>query len=374
VRVAAGARTLVAFENGRALAPAAIAANAPSSWRTSPGADVVYVGHRDLLASLAPLAALRRSQGYTVAVVDVEDVYDEFSDGVHTPAALKAFFAWTQSRWQRRPRYVALVGGCSYDPRDYFALGQHDLVPTKLVDATYLEAASDDWLVDFDDDALPDVSIGRLPARDAAQAAAMVAKIVAYEASGGVGGALLVSDSDDAFDFDAASDALADVFPSSVPVDRIGRSTTDDATARAALLAALASGRRVVDWTGHGSVDIWRGDLLTDADAAALPDGSPLAMFTMMTCLNGYDIDPRLACLGESLLAAPNRGAIAAWASTGETVPTDQIPAQREFYRLVFSDGSITIGDAAARAKSATDSVDARRTWVLLGDPATRIR
>ena len=39
------------------------------------------ITRKDLIDSLGPLVAHRRSQGLTPAVVDIEDVYDEFSFG-----------------------------------------------------------------------------------------------------------------------------------------------------------------------------------------------------------------------------------------------------------------------------------------------------
>ncbi len=49
-----------------------------------------------------------------------------------------------------------------------------------------MEAASDDWFVDADDDGFADMAIvGRLPARSDAQLAAMVSKIIAYEQGAG---------------------------------------------------------------------------------------------------------------------------------------------------------------------------------------------
>ena len=129
-----------------------------------------------------------------------------------------------------------------------------------------------------------------------------------------------------------------------------------------------------MDWTGHGSVNLWRGNILTSADAANLTEGSGLALFTMMTCLNGYDADPHLPCIGEAFVVAPNRGAIAVWASSAETVASDQTMIQREFYTLLFNDPTLTIGEAAARAKAATSVQDPRRTWILLGDPMTKLR
>ena len=47
-------------------------------------------------------------------------------------------------------------------------------MPTKLVDATYLETASDDWFVDGNGDLIPDIAIGRLPVRTADEAALVV--------------------------------------------------------------------------------------------------------------------------------------------------------------------------------------------------------
>ena len=44
-----------------------------------------------------------------------------------------------------------------------------------------LETASDDWFVDFDDDGLPDLAVGRLPVRTLDQANAIVAKTLGYE-------------------------------------------------------------------------------------------------------------------------------------------------------------------------------------------------
>jgi len=44
-----------------------------------------------------------------------------------------------------------------------------------------METASDTWFVDFNDDGLAAMPIGRLPVRTAAQLAAMVAKIIGYE-------------------------------------------------------------------------------------------------------------------------------------------------------------------------------------------------
>ena len=43
--------------------------------------------------SLQPLKKLRESQGLRVALIDVEDIYDEFSFGNKSPKAIKDFLS-----------------------------------------------------------------------------------------------------------------------------------------------------------------------------------------------------------------------------------------------------------------------------------------
>src|ERR1044072_7414049 len=136
---------------------------------------------RELQASVEPLAQLRRNQGQVVHVIDVEDIYDEFSFGQHTPQAIHDLLATAQNTWVRQPHFVLLAGDASYDPKNYFGQGMNDLVPTKLIDTALMEAASDDWLADFKGDGLAELALGRLPARSASDLNQMVGKIIRYE-------------------------------------------------------------------------------------------------------------------------------------------------------------------------------------------------
>ncbi len=65
----------------------------PSSWHASEGADLVIIGARELLPSLRPLAEQRAREGLRVAVVDVADVYDEFSAGEKDALAIRSFLS-----------------------------------------------------------------------------------------------------------------------------------------------------------------------------------------------------------------------------------------------------------------------------------------
>ena len=93
-----------------------------------------------------------------------------------------------------------------------------------------------------------------------------------------------------------------------------------------------------------------------------------------MNCLNAYYIDPAFSSIGEELLRAQQGGAVAVWASSGQSEAVEQTLLSQEFYRQLFGQTPLTVGEAAARAKSAVSNPDIRRTWTLLGDPALRLK
>src|SRR5271157_2956499 len=370
-----GTRSLIASTTSAALAPAALVANQPSAWYASTGADLVMVSHHDFIGSLTPLKTLREQTGLSVAVVDIEDIYDEYSFGVKTPYAVKDFMTRAHS-WRRPPHYLLLVGDASFDPKNYLGLGSYDLVPTKLVDATYLETASDGWFVDLNNDLFPDIPIGRLPVRTQDQAALVVSKIVGYAGTPQNTKALLVADEQDdqgSFDFAAASEAVQALLPQGTAKTFL-RGTVDDTTLTTNLMAALNQGPLLVNYVGHGSVEIWDGDILTTPLAETLANGYKLPLVLAMTCLNGLFQDVYTESLAEALILAPQGGAVAVFASSGLTDPGPQSVMNQELIRVLFSGVHATIGQAVVRAKTATTDPDVRKTWNLIGDPAMRVK
>ncbi|HJQ27100.1 MAG TPA: C25 family cysteine peptidase, partial [Blastocatellia bacterium] len=263
----------------------------------------------------------------------------------------------------------------SYDAKNYLGLGGGEVVPTKLVDTAEMETASDDWYADFGGEGLAAMAVGRLPVRSASEAAAMVAKIVNYEQAARPEGVLLVADDDsDGVSFEVASNELRGMIQPDQAVEQINRGSLDAVAAKGRLIDALNRGPRVVNYTGHGNATFWRGNLLTSGDAAQLANGGNLSLFVMMTCLNGYFQDPTDDSLSESLLRAKG-GAVAVWASSGMSEPgTESLMDIEMFRRLLDPTSGLTVGEAALRAKAAVRSLDARRTFILLGDPATRLR
>lgn len=372
-----GQRVLLAFANAQANSPAAISWDYPSSLRSNiNAADLIIITRRNFFTGIEPLRALRQSQGLSTVTVDVEDIYDEFSYGQKSPQAIRDFFAFARSNWSTAPRFALLVGSASRDPKNYTGFGDSDLVPTRILDTTKLETASDEWFADFNNDGLGEVSIGRLPARTADQVSAMVSKIIAYEQVRPSEETVLYADTNGDFNFDGASDSLTSLIPPGIKVEEIKRSETDAATARSRLFSAVQRGQKVVNYIGHGSATIWNDFVLTSDDAASLNNDKHLPLFVMMTCLNGYFLDSGAYSLAEALMKADHAGAIAVWGSSGMTASADQVAMNQELFRLVFSDPNqqLTLGEAVARAKAVANDLDVRLTWVLFGDPTMRIR
>ncbi len=369
-----GTRTLLAMTSAQFQTPT-ITANHPSSWHSAQaGYDMVIISHASLIASAAPLAELRQSQGLSVAVIDVQDLYDEFNFGVKSPYALKSFLATANAEWRTKPHFVLLFGNGTFDPRNYLGTTVPDLVPVKLVDTQFLETASDDWFVDFANDGLPDMAIGRLPAESPAEADLMVGRTVAYDAAGAGGwmhDVLLVTgqNQEPTDNFAAFTASVAGLLPQTLTVNQLVQSA--DPNANDDLFNYLDAGQSLVNYVGHGSSELWAGGLFDSSDVPDLGNGARAPLVLSMTCLNGFFQDVYTNPLGKALLNAANGGAVAVWASSGLTDATPQSNLNQAMIKALYQSEALTIGEAAAAAKAATTDMDVRRTWNLLGDPAT---
>lgn len=357
--------------------PAAISANRPSNWnQAGAGADVVIISHSSFLPSLEVLKAAQEREGWKVALVDVGDCYDEFSFGAQTPLAIKDFLVRARSVWRKVPKYLLLAGDASVDLRNYLGLGGFDFVPTKMIDTKYLETLSDDWFADFDRTGFAQMAVGRLPARTATETSTMVTKILSFrqrdQSASWTKQALLVADQGDPFDFEAASAHVRVLLPGTMSVKEVYRGRLGAAT-RDALLQSLNQGSLLVNYAGHGSVDLWRGNVLTSSDAYTLTNQNRLPLFVIMDCLNGYFADVYSECLGEALMKARTGGAVGVWASSGLTEPDQQALMNHALYGYLFQPG-MTVGEAIVRAKAMTKDADVRRTWEYLGDPTLKLR
>jgi len=376
----AGRHTLLALGTSEISKPAHLVANQPSQWHSpQAGSDVVVIAHPSLADAVAPLADLRRQQGHTVSVILTDDIYDEFSFGDHSPQALRDFLQTASKNWTTKPKYLLLAGDASVDPCNFLGFGDFDFVPTRIIPTSELMTASDDWFSDFNNTGLPALATGRLPVRTADDMRTVVAKIVNYETSNDSGAwtsqALLVADRNDTADFTEDTQKIAALLPPSIQATQILVTNLDPGTARAEVQSALNAGELVVNYLGHGSVEVWSGDsLLDDTSAAALTNAPRLPVFLTFDCLNGFFHDVYTQSLSETLLLNSQGGAVAIVASSALTDAPPQAQLDRSLVQALFQNGGTALGDALVQAKASIKAKDVRRTYLLFGDPLLRLK
>jgi MYXO-CTERM domain-containing protein len=356
--------TLYAFTPAAVLAPSSVAASRPSRWTEPRAGEMVILSNALFMDALAPLVAARRQQGWSVQLVDLQDVYDELGAGDKTPYAIRDFLQVIHASWAPAPRFVLLVGDASFDPRNFLGKGDFDFAPTKLIDTQQMETASDDWFVDWNSDAIPDLAIGRLPVRTTSEASTVVGKILGYGGPANLRrGGLFIADPDEpGLSFEEDSRASAAAVAGLMPTSDFFLS--QPSSTEASLLPLLDEGPFLVNYMGHGSVSVWDG-LFSATDAAALTNAQ-LSIYVSMNCLNGFFHDVYTESLAETLIKAPHGGAVAVWASSTLASFDQQGELDRAFLERLTR---TSLGEAAMAAKRTITDVDARRTWILFGDP-----
>jgi hypothetical protein len=355
-----------------------ISPNTPSTLSSaSNAADMLIVSYKDWMTEAGQWATYRQNNGIDAVAVNVEDVYDEFGYGIRSSAAIKEFVHYARLNWATGPGYALLLGDASYDPRNYLGFGFFDFVPTELVDTAYEETGSDEAIADYDQDGLSEISIGRAPVRSSAQATTSLAKVTTFEssvASAPARGSLCVSDLFDLIDFNALCGRVQAELPVTIPLTSVNRNDPD---ARTTMLSEMNLGPYVVNYSGHGGSTFWAAtNFFSVGDVPLLTNQDELSIFTILTCLNGYFIEPDRDSLSERLFNSTAGSAVAVWSSSGKTTPDVQETLARRFYMQMGNNPALDrIGDLVKDAKTAVIAGrDVRLSWMLLGDPAMKVK
>ncbi|MGQ9895773.1 MAG: C25 family cysteine peptidase [Roseiflexus sp.] len=379
------------------------------------GADAVYIAPALLHSVLTPLIDLRRAQGYTVVVIDVQSIYDGWSSGQVDPRAIRSFLQHAVRTWSPSPMAVTLVGDGSSDPFDYTGRGAKNvnLIPPYLamVDPWLGETACETCYAQLDgenpaDDRLPDVWLGRLPVKSASELQTLVAKIVGYEIAP-IGGAwrgrmlYLADDADSSGDFAAQAEASIALQPPGVQIERVffgngaGQIPTA-AAARAAALARFNDGAAIVAYFGHAHQQQWavtelsasENWLLHRSDVLHLTNGDRLPVVLSLTCLSSAFQWPSYIgmTIDEALLLSEKGGAVAVWGPTGLGVSYGHDKLQQGFFHALWSSserndieyavplGALTTAGLRELFTTSACCQETLLTYAFLGDPLTRLR
>ncbi len=380
-------------------------------------ADYIMITHRSLREGTERLAEFHRGRGLTVDVVDVQDIFDEFSFGLVAPRAIRDFLQHAHTRWRSpAPRFVLLVGDASWDFKNATAddanyadwtyrpgenrrfaknssttyaegaeLNHRNLVPTSSYPTLEGHAASDTWFVCFDDgDSLPDMAIGRLPVVSPEELDGVIAKTIAFASASPVGlwRRNLLFIANESASFQRRSDQTAAKFSrlGYVPT-KIYPHPTEPANEHHTrrILEAFDDGVLGVHFIGHGGRYIWRTgppdlaknhDLFTLEHLDELAGNDRLPVVLSLTCYSAPFDHPTADSIGEKLIRVPGKGAIAVFAASWRNSPSSAM-GERLLDELTIPGN--TIGEAVMRAKYDFRNDVLVQTYNLLGDPAVPV-
>ena len=401
---AAESRNYLALSTAALLTPRAITADEASDLTdTANGADYIVITHHNLgwdgnsdpYTWLTDLLAHRQAQGLRVMAVDLTDVYDEFSFGLATPAAIQDFLAYAVGFWTApAPQYVLLVGDATYDYKDNWGNGAADDVPSYAMFTQEAgETVTDEWYVRTSGgDVVPDLYIGRLPAATATEAQVMAAKIISYESAVNTKtwqkNIVLAADNQTWYAeaiFESMNEDAADLLPAALQPPF--RAYLDDYGTAAALnvdlIAQIDAGSLLLNYSGHASVQVWAAENIFDSsDVAGLANAGRYPVIISMSCLSGYFAYPaawNFPSLSEVLLRAADKGAVGMLVPTGQTNPNYQAILNEALFEAIFKDDVRQIGVAIGRAKQILlqddpGQAELSQTFLLFGDPAMMLQ
>lgn len=393
---AAGARYWLQ-EESRALRPASIRLRPPTGLRApQTGADVVIVTPAAFIPAAERLAAWHRSHGRRPLIADIQDVYDEFNDGIYHPKAVPAMLAWAAGHWPGpAPAYLTLLGDGHWNFKGFNPAvypPQPNPIPPYLAwaDPWQGEAPADTRYGDLDGDDVPDVAVGRLAVNTLAEAQTVVDKIVGYDETARrqpwQQRALFVADNPDADgDYPALSD---DIIAARLPADLragaqriyLGQTVPDATTGRAAIAAAINDGVLLVQYTGHGAPTRWtHEEIWRTADVPGLHNAGRLPIVMTFNCLDGYFAlsTPADFSMAELMQRQVGGGAVAAISPSGLSLSYEMHAFRRILMDVFFRDGVRELGRALTLAKQRYYAQYGMNhliaTMMLFGDPALQM-
>ena len=372
--------------------------------RTDRSADYIIVAHGDFIDAARRLAAWRSADDrfgppLRTVVVDVEQVYADFSGGLVDPAAIRNFVHYAFHNWEAAPVFLGLFGDGSYDYKDNSKSGSRFWIPA-FQDG---DSAFEEWYGRVaGDDILPDVAVGRFPVQTAAEADALVDKIIAYDSQPEVGPwqgrALLVADdlvnpSEPALIesyFISDAEVTASLFmPPDLDLDKLYIAAfplegNSKPRARDEFIRRFNEGALILTYLGHGNPDVLAHEQMfrLSRDFGDIANGRRLPlMYTAASQVGVFD-DPQRQSMPEALLLKPDGGVIGMISATRIGFHESNMNLAFQFHEQMYRSGRqhVPVGLALMEAKqlvvnSARISRDRRniQRYSLMGDPAQRL-
>ncbi len=369
-----------------------ISVDAPSDLRgTHNAADYIIITHNHFIQDVQPLADFRAQQGLRTIVVDVQDIYDEFNDGILNPKAIREFLNYAYHNWQPpAPTYVFLIGDTNIDIKN-----KPNFVPTMQVQIPgYGSSGSDHQFVTFrGEDSFPDMLIGRMPANNRVDLRIFIERTINYETSSSVGSwhkrFLMLAGSDLRFHWQTSQLITHNQLNAKYETQRIYAPHTDNPILTAdspltpigrRVIDGFNDGASIVNYIGHGGGGRWSSSRMLDFQDPEqnLTNISQLPFVISMTCYTGA-FEGNKNSLVEELLRSENGGAIAVIAATSIGLLDGDYLLNAEIFDVIFNKQIRNFGAILGQAKTqflinAPRFLDLAEVFTLFGDPATNLK
>lgn len=373
------------------------------------GADFIIVTSKEFRSVADRLKQFREQLDHgnlRTYIADVDLIYNEFGGGIPDITAIRDFLKYTYDNWPRRPEYVLMMGGASFDYRSFLG-SRSSYVPTwqspqSLNDIT--SYATDDFFVDFGGSGRPSMVTGRISARKLSEADLMVSKLIAYEQSSSrdAWNTRMVFVGDDGFnpenpggEFDLHSsqtEALANAYTPD-EFEKVKIYIADYPTAQTAqgrrkpgayqaIIDEINAGALVVNYTGHGNPTVWAHENVFNVQTSIpqLVNADKLSVFFAATCNFSQFDDPKRYTGSELLLYKPDGGAIGAVSASRKVFSGDNAALHQNIFFRMFTRDSFgrLVVERPAKAiflvKSTFGNSENDRKYLYLGDPTMRLR
>lgn len=359
----------------------------------------------------------RNNTGLNTKVVNLENIYQEFSSGKQDVAAIRNFIKyvyWNASTPAKRVRYLNMFGDASFDYKNripnntnivpvFHGLNPNDpKINNSQNFSAYATFMSDDFYVLMDPNEGPmtttaglDLAVGRMLVSSNQQAAEMVNKVLEYHDERSYGRwrnnyVLISDDADNSTDatlqFDL--DKLGDELYKEKPFVNVKKIHTDSymqevaaggeryPKARLDILDAFAQGALAVNYFGHGGEDGLAAERIFDkTDAQNLTNRFRYPLFITITCEFTRFDNPYRPTGGEYMYWNTAGGAVALVATTREIGITTGLNMNKSLSKYLYSFGSNnydTMSEALRRTKN-ENLTDNRNVVFFIGDPAVKL-
>ena len=404
----------IAFNQSDLLEPNIVGVVKNQNLHGLPQADMLIVTHGSLMAQAEKLSVFHKAHdNLKTTVVDINEIYNEFSSGSPDPTAIrnfvKMFYDRAGSDITQRPRYLLLFGSASYLLKENGGNITNKL-PSYQSESSLDPLTSyvtDDYFGFLDDDEdinktiiLPklDIAIGRIPARNLEQAKTVVDKILAYHSTPALGAwrnkITLVADDEDynihLNDAEYHGSLIEEKAPSlNLKKIYLDAYTQEGGTGGSrypavnnAINQTINQGTLIWNYAGHGgSIRLAQEAILDKEMIGGWENESRLPLFLTATCDFAPFDDPTQLSIGEDLLIGRSTGAIGLLTTTRLVFASSNRIINNNYFRFALqrnSNGQFpTLGESLLASKNYTvatsgDYTNARK-FILLGDPAMKL-